>query len=83
MSREVTPAPTDYADWLADIKARVVATRQRSALADNAELIQLHWQIGRDILERQVQQGGGSKVIERLASDLRQVYPEMKGFFSS
>ena len=55
MSREVAPA--DYADWLADIKVRVVAARQRAALAANAELIQLYWQIGRDILERQARQG--------------------------
>ncbi len=78
MSREVAPA--DYADWLADIKVRVVAARQRAALAANAELIQLYWQIGRDILERQARQGWGSKVIERLARDLRMAFPEMKGF---
>jgi predicted nuclease of restriction endonuclease-like (RecB) superfamily len=58
----------------------VVAARQRAALAANAELIQLYWQIGRDILERQAQQGWGSKVIERLARDLHQAFPDMKGF---
>jgi predicted nuclease of restriction endonuclease-like (RecB) superfamily len=80
MSRNVAPAPADYADWLADVKDRVVAARQRAALAANAELIQLYWQIGRDILERQARQGWGSKVIERLARDLREAFPEMKGF---
>lgn len=40
----------------------------------------LYWQIGRDILERQAQQGWGSKVIERLARDLREAFPEVKGF---
>ncbi len=79
-SGPATTAPAGYADWLADIKARVVAARQRAALAANAELIQLYWQIGRDILERQAQQGWGSKVIERLARDLREAFPEMKGF---
>src|SRR5690606_1362100 len=54
--------------------------RQRAALAANAELIRLYWQIGRDILERQARQGWGSKVIERLARDLRLAFPEMKGF---
>jgi predicted nuclease of restriction endonuclease-like (RecB) superfamily len=65
---------------LADIKTRVVAARQRAALAANAELVQLYWQIGRDILQRQSAQGWGSKVIERLARDLREAFPEMKGF---
>ena len=80
MSGKSTAIPTDYADWLADIKTRVATARQRAALAANAELIQLYWQIGRDILQRQSTQGWGSKVIERLARDLREAFPEMKGF---
>ncbi len=79
-SGTATIVPAGYADWLADIKARVVSARQRAALAANAELIQLYWQIGRDILERQAQQGWGSKVIERLGRDLREAFPELKGF---
>lgn len=40
----------------------------------------LYWQIGRDILARQAEQGWGAKVIERLSQDLRAAFPEMKGF---
>ena len=40
----------------------------------------LYWQIGRDILARQAEQGWGAKVIERLAHDLRTAFPDMKGF---
>ena len=83
MNKNIALIPADYADWLADIKTRVTAARQRAALAANAELIRLYWQIGRDILERQTRQGWGSKVIERLARDLREAFPEMKGFSSS
>lgn len=72
--------PAGYTDWLADIKARVTAARQRAALAANAELIRLYWQIGRDILDRQASQGWGAKVIERLARDLSDAFPEIKGF---
>jgi predicted nuclease of restriction endonuclease-like (RecB) superfamily len=46
----------------------------------NRELLGLYWQIGRDILARQAQQGWGAKVIERLAHDLRTEFPQMKGF---
>ncbi len=80
MSKKPAAIPADYADWLADIKARVATARQRAALAANAALIRLYWQIGRDILQRQSAQGWGSKVIERLARDLREAFPEMKGF---
>ena len=80
MNKKIAAIPADYANWLADIKTRVVAARQRAALAANAELIRLYWQIGHDILLRQSAQGWGSKVIERLARDLREDFPEMKGF---
>lgn len=49
----------------------------------NQEQIQLYWQIGRDILERQSLQGWGSKAIDRLAGDLKVSFPDMKGFSSS
>ena len=74
------PTPSGYADWLVDLKARIHGAQQRAALAVNRELVLLYWQIGRDILARQAEQGWGAKVIERLAHDLRTAFPEMKGF---
>ena len=80
MSKKIAAVPTDYADWLADIKGRVAAARQRAVLAANAELIQLYWQIGNEILQRQQSAQWGDKVLDRLASDLREAFPDMKGF---
>ena len=76
----LTTPPANYADWLAELKTRIHSAQQRATLAVNRELVLLYWQIGRDILARQAEQGWGSKVIERLAEDLRQAFPEMKGF---
>ena len=72
--------PAGYADWLADLKGRILGAQQRATLAVNRELVLLYWQIGRDILQRQAAQGWGAKVIERLAHDLRVAFPQMKGF---
>lgn len=77
---EITPLPADYAAWLADLKTRIHGAQQRATLAVNRELVLLYWQIGRDILERQGREGWGAKVIERLAQDLRNAFPDMKGF---
>jgi len=77
---KLTPAPSGYADWLADLKTRIHSAQQRAALAVNRELVLLYWQIGQDILARQAAQGWGAKVIERLSQDLRSAFPEMKGF---
>ena len=42
--------------------------------------VQLYWLIGQDILARQTDEGWGAKVIDRLAHDLRNNFPDMKGF---
>lgn len=69
-----------YDDFLHDLKERIRNAQVRAVLAVNRELVLLYWQIGRDILTRQQQQGWGAKVIERLSTDLRSSFPEMKGF---
>lgn len=77
---EIVPLPPDYAAWLTELKTRIHGAQQRAALAVNRELVLLYWQIGRDILARQGREGWGAKVIERLAQDLRNAFPTMKGF---
>lgn len=72
--------PDGYTEWLSELKGRIHSAQQRAALAVNRELVLLYWQIGRDILSRQAEQGWGAKVIERLAHDLRTAFPDMKGF---
>ena len=72
--------PEGYAGWLAVLKTRIATARQTAALAANAELVRLYWQLGRDILERQTQQAWGTKVVERLANDLKAAFPDMRGF---
>ncbi len=72
--------PADYAAWLSELKTRIHSAQQRATLAVNRELVLLYWQIGQDILARQNREGWGSKVIERLAQDLRNAFPDMKGF---
>ena len=74
--------PEGYGRWLAELKERIHTARQRASLAVNQELILLYWQIGRDILARQAEQGWGARVIDRLSHDLRAAFPEMKGFSS-
>ncbi len=69
-----------YDDFLRALKERIRTAQVRAALAVNQELVLLYWQIGRDILQRQREQGWGAKVIDRLSADLGQAFSEMKGF---
>jgi predicted nuclease of restriction endonuclease-like (RecB) superfamily len=70
----------DYDKFLHGLKERIRNAQTQAALAVNRELVMLYWQIGREILTRQQEQGWGAKVISKLAKDLQSAFPEMKGF---
>lgn len=69
-----------YQSWLTDLKERVKRAQLKAASAVNTELIQLYWHIGKSILGKQAELGWGTKVVDQLAKDLRQAFPDMKGF---
>lgn len=71
--------PKGYAELLVTLKERIRAAQLRAALAVNHELVVLYWHIGQAIIERQDEQGWGTKVVERIARDLRREFPGMGG----
>lgn len=76
MTTELAP----YTGLLAEIKTRIQAAQTRAVLAVNGEMVRLYWHIGRLLDARQAQQGWGAGVIPRLALDLKNALPEVKGF---
>jgi predicted nuclease of restriction endonuclease-like (RecB) superfamily len=78
-------ATQSYEEFLEDIKGRIRSAQARAARAISAELIGVYWQIGREIVRRQAEEGdrrgrGGPKVIERLSADLRAAFPGARGY---
>lgn len=78
--RQVAVGHSDFAALLAEITGRIQAAQTRAVLAVNAELVRLYWDIGRIIRDRQKRAGWGAAVIPRLASELRNELPDLKGF---
>jgi predicted nuclease of restriction endonuclease-like (RecB) superfamily len=78
------PARTSMPDWypelLASVSNEVVAGRSRAISAANRELLKSYWSIGRELAERESEQGWGSKVVTRLSADIRSRFPGSKGF---
>ena len=68
-----------YGALLTEIKAAVAAARVRAARVVNYTLVQMYWQIGQLILQRQNEEGWGTRVIDRLSVDLRTEIPGMRG----
>jgi len=71
---------TKYFELRNSIITRIKETRLRYIMQANAGMIELYWNIGRDILLRQESEGWGAKVIDRLSADLKEEFPEMDGF---
>jgi predicted nuclease of restriction endonuclease-like (RecB) superfamily len=69
----------NYQDLLTRLKNQIRTAQVRAAVAVNQELVLLYWGIGKEILTRQKEDGWGTRVIERLAKDLRSEFPDMQG----
>jgi len=71
--------PKGYATTLQEIKTHLRSARVRAILAANPIVIEAYWQTGKIILARQQEAGWGAKVIDRLAVDLQEEFPDMSG----
>lgn len=80
MADKLLSFPENYDDFLNDLKEHIRRAQVKAVLAVNQELVALYWQIGKEILSREREQGWGAKVVERLAMDLKREFPKMKGF---
>jgi hypothetical protein len=69
-----------YSQLLAHIKDRTRHAQVKATLSANSEMILMYWDIGRMIHERQQHEGWGAKVVPKLAQDIRNELPEVKGF---
>jgi predicted nuclease of restriction endonuclease-like (RecB) superfamily len=70
----------NYPRLLADIKERIRTAQVRTAMAGNASLLRLYWEIGGMLAERQKIEGWGAAVLPTLAADLHNDLPDVKGF---
>ena len=69
-----------YPSLLRQIKHRVSFAQQKAMYAANEELLRMNWDIGEMLTKSQEIDGWGKKTLQRLAVDLKNEYPERKGF---
>ena len=69
-----------YLKLLQDIKLRIHNAQYEALKTVNKELISMYWDIGKMIVKRQEKKGWGKSVVERLARDLQNEFPGIKGF---
>jgi len=71
---------SDFFDWITALKVKIQSARNKLAFSINSQVLELYWEIGRDIAEKQQKSGWGSSFVEKIAEELKQDFPEIKGF---
>lgn len=72
----------DYAAWLSEIKRRYISAQIKASIKINTEKLRFNWSVGRDLVIRKAEERWGSGVVEQLSLDLKEAFPQEKGFSS-
>ncbi|MCL2651016.1 MAG: PDDEXK nuclease domain-containing protein [Candidatus Azobacteroides sp.] len=71
---------SELKQWLVDLKARIRQSQIRAMIKVNDEMLRLYWDLGHDIVVRQMDAKWGSGFFAQLSKELKVEFPEMKGF---
>ncbi|GAA3922864.1 DUF1016 family protein [Chitinophaga oryziterrae] len=70
----------EYQEWFSQIKYKVQKAQLRAAQNFNVVLIELYWDLGREIVARQKDFKWGDNFLQQLAIDLKSSFPQINGF---
>ena len=74
---------SEFKQWLVDLKVRIRQSQLKAAIKVNSELLHLYWDLGKDIVNRQMDSTWGGGFFEKLSKELLKEFPDMKGFSKS
>lgn len=72
-----------YIRWISDLKQKIQQSQIKAAIQVNSALIEMYWDLGKEISERRFENTYGSGFFKQLSKDLKNEFPEIKGFSSS
>ncbi|MCL1826412.1 MAG: PDDEXK nuclease domain-containing protein [Candidatus Cloacimonetes bacterium] len=70
----------EYLQWLTSLKDRIRQSQIKASIRINTELLFLYWELGKDIVTKQMESTWGSSFLEQLSRDLKLEFPDMSGF---
>lgn len=70
----------EYKSWIEDIKNRIKHSQIKASVKVNYEMLDLYWDIGRDIVAKQKNAKWGEAFLATMSKDLRKTFPNMSGF---
>ena len=70
----------EYKNWISEVKQKVRSSQIKAAIAVNSALILFYWELGKMLSEKISQSKWGDKILENVSKDLKDEFPDMKGF---
>jgi len=70
----------EFTTFVKEIKTKILSSQYEALKAVNKELINLYWDIGKNIVEKQEEFGWGKSVVKNLSQELQKEFVGMKGF---
>jgi predicted nuclease of restriction endonuclease-like (RecB) superfamily len=70
----------DYKEFLIEIKNKIRLSQYEAIKKVNHTLLELYWDIGKSIVEKQNKLGWGKSVVEKLSKDLILEFPDTQGY---
>ena len=70
----------EYKKFHVELKEKVKNSQLKAAIKVNYELLNLYWELGKKITEKQKEYSWGDSFISNLSNDLKKEFPDMKGF---
>lgn len=61
---------SEFKQWLGDLKVRIRQSQLRASVKVNSELLHLYWDLGKDIVNRQMDSTWGSGFFAKLSKEL-------------
>ena len=80
MSKSINILDKDYLQWVQELSIRYRQCQIKAALHVNREMLQFYWTVGHDIVVLKAEARWGSKFMENLSRDLKELLPESKSF---
>jgi len=78
--KEFSVADENFASFVADIKRKILSSQYEALKSVNKELINLYWNIGKEIVAKQEQYGWGKSIVKNLSQELQKEFVGIKGF---
>lgn len=69
-----------YKNFIIELKQQIYTTKSKAVLSANRLMIELYFDIGKQIVQNQEQQGWGKSVVEQMSKDLKDEFGGKSGY---